>query len=64
MDTTKSGHHHPGSTSSYYELLDINPLASAADLRRAYQMAALVLHPDKIILSPEGGMEQHKEVRC
>lgn len=50
------------SSCTYYQLLNIDPFASAADLRRAYQKAALLLHPDKIILSCDGGIAEQKEV--
>ena len=49
MDDDDDQSHHQQST--YYDLLNVHPLASAADLRRAYQKAALTLHPDKIGLT-------------
>ena len=37
-----------GSTSSYYEALQIERRADEQDIRKAYKKASLNLHPDKI----------------
>ncbi|QKX59251.1 uncharacterized protein TRUGW13939_06383 [Talaromyces rugulosus] len=39
---------HAASSQDFYALLDISPVASESEIRRAYRRAALKYHPDKI----------------
>lgn len=46
----------------YYDILEVEPTATAAQIKKAYYVASLKHHPDKNLQDPEGATARFKDV--